>query len=129
MSIETIENAYEAASAKNGSARPSWNSAPPTGGPTIPTADMRARPAATAAGSSDRDTTARSAPGCAERNRVPHAPATNAASRTCQNLTRSSRIAAPRPATATARTASAPIISHFRFQRSAATPASTPNAA
>jgi hypothetical protein len=64
-SSDTTENAYEIASARNGTARPSPNSAPPTGGPAISTAAVRACWTPAASGSCTAGTTERNAPAAA----------------------------------------------------------------
>ncbi len=120
---ETIENAYDAASATNGTARPSPKSAPPTGGAIRRTIDARAPCVATAAGSWRSGTIARSAPGCAATKKTAPVPSTNATRAICQKDVRWSWIVATRVAIASARMTSAAIISRRRLQRSAATPA------
>ena len=128
-SSDRIENADETASTRKGTARPSPNSAAPSGGPASRTVARCAPCTPTAVGSSRRGATARNAPVWAATKKVAPVPSTKATSATCQNATWSSRIVAARLASATARTPSATIISHLRFQRSAATPASSVNSA
>ena len=62
------------------------------------------------------------------KNAVP-TPSTNAMAEISQNASEPSATTTTRTLTATTRTASAPIISHFRSQRSATTPAGRANSA
>ena len=84
---DTIENAYDARSATNGSARPSPKSAPPADGPTSVTVANRACSAAAASGSCAAGTTERSAPTSAMLKKTKAVPSTNATIAICAKVT------------------------------------------
>jgi hypothetical protein len=129
MSSDRVESTYDAASKTKGTARPRPKSAPPRGGPASITVATRACWAPAAAGSWRGRTTARKAPAEATLKNVEPVPSTKATAGICQNVTSSRTIVTTRLPIARTRTPSAAIISRFRFQRSAATPATGPKSA
>jgi hypothetical protein len=72
--MDTIENAYEAASTMNGMALPAVSSTPPSGGPASLTAASRPVCAPLAVGSCTAGTTERIAPAYAAKNSAPAPP-------------------------------------------------------
>ena len=113
----------------NGSERARPKSAPPSGGPTSLTAASRPVWAAAASGSWRTGTTARRAPARAAVKSAEPPPSTKATSAIAQKTAPPARIATMRAAIAATRTPSAAIISHLRFQRSAASPAGSASSA
>jgi hypothetical protein len=128
-SSEASEKTYETASARNGTARPTPKSAPPSEGPTSVTVAKRACSAAAASGSCAVSTTERSAPTSAMLKKTNAEPSTKATTAICAKLSESKASATTRLPTAAIRIPSAVSMRLLRFQRSAATPAKRPKSA
>ena len=86
---ETNENAYETASKRNGTARPSPKSAPPSGGPASITSRRRASDDAHGRGQLPRRDDGAQRAGWAVLRQTEPVPSTNATTAICQNATRS----------------------------------------
>ena len=120
---ESVENAYETASATNGTARPTPNRTPPTAGPTSRTIERRPSSVLAAAASWAFGTTDLKTPERPALKKTLPVPSTKLTAMICQKASRPRRIAATRPLTAIVRTMSEAIISRFRSPRSPTTPA------
>jgi hypothetical protein len=83
-SSETVEKAYDTASARNGNPRARPKSAPPTGGAVSRTADTLASETLEASASCGRGTTALNAPLMPERKTTAAEVSVNATSRISQ---------------------------------------------
>src|SRR5438034_4501173 len=120
---ETKESAYDTASKRNGTARPTANSTPPSGWPARSAPCSRAWFCAIAAGSCSRATTCGRAEDSDSRKKTNKDPSTKATTTICANGVEPRASVTAMLPSATARPASVTSITRFLFHRSTSAPA------